>query len=172
MGLEEIWKPIFGYEDRYEVSNFGKIKSLRTKQILQGESTKDGYIRVRLWDGERYKSRMVHCLVAEAFIPLPDTNNQYEVDHIDNNATNNVVTNLQWLTHAENLSKSFELNHQLRPKRMVYQFSLDGQLICQYESVNEAFRRTNIRHISECANKKYKTAGGYIWRYSSVLEKE
>ena len=106
MGLEEIWKPIFGYEDRYEVSNFGKIKSLRTKQILQGESTKDGYVRVRLWDGEHYKSRMIHCLVAEAFIPLPDTNNQYEVDHIDNNVTNNVVTNLQWLTHAENLSKS------------------------------------------------------------------
>jgi hypothetical protein len=115
---------------------------------------------------------MIHCLVAETFIPLPDTNNQYEVDHIDNNVANNIVTNLQWLTHAENLSKSFELNHQLRPKRAVYQFSLDGQLICQYESVNEAFRRTNIRHISECANKKYKTAGGYIWRYSSILKKE
>lgn len=172
MGLEEIWKPIFGYEDRYEVSNLGKVRNIKTHQTLRGEPTKDRYIRVRLWNGERYKSRMIHCLVAETFIPLPNVNNQYEVDHIDNNVTNNVVTNLQWLTHAENLNKSFELNHQLRPKRIVYQFSLDGQLICQYESVNEAFRRTNIRHISECANKKQKTAGGYIWRYSSVLEKE
>ena len=115
---------------------------------------------------------MIHCLVAEAFIPLPDLDNQYEVDHIDNNVSNNVVTNLRWLTHKENLDKSFELNHQLRPKKTVYQFSLDGQLVCQYESVNEAFRQTKIRHISECANKKYKTAGGYIWRYSSILEKE
>ena len=172
MGLEEIWEPIIGYEDRYAVSNFGKVKSLKTHQVLRGEHTKDGYIRVRLWDGACYKSRMVHCLVAEMFIPLPDSEHKYEVDHIDNNVTNNVVTNLRWLTHKENLNKSFELNHQLRPKRVVYQFTLDGQLVCQYESVNEAFRKTNIRHISECANRKYKTAGGYVWRYNPFLERE
>lgn len=170
MGLEEIWKPISGYEDRYEVSNFGKIKSLRTQQILQGESTKNGYIRVRLWDGERYKSRMVHCLVAEAFLPLPDSESKYEVDHIDNNITNNVVTNLQWLTHKENLDKSFSLNHQAKPKQTVYQFDLRGCLIQQYESVNEAFRQTQIRHISECATGKRKTAGGYKWSYCPIIK--
>lgn len=170
MRLEEIWKPILGYEDRYEISNFGKIKSLRTQQILQGEFTKDGYIRVRLWDGEHYKSRMVHCLVAEAFLPLPDSESKYEVDHIDNNVTNNAVTNLQWLTHKENLDKSFSLNHQTKPKQTVYQFDLRGCLIQQYESVNEAFRQTQIRHISECATGKRKTAGGYKWSYYPMIE--
>ena len=172
MGLKEIWKPIIGYEDRYEVSNFGKVKSLKTHQVLRGEHTKDGYIRVRLWDGTCYKSRMVHCLVAEMFIPLPDSEHKYEVDHVDNNVTNNVVTNLRWLTHKENLDKSFALNHQVRPRQAVYQFDTKGCLIRQYESVNEAFRQTKIRHISECATGKRKTAGGFKWSYHPMIKKE
>lgn len=172
LDLEEIWLPIFGYENRYKVSNLGQIKSLNTNKILRGESTKDGYIRVRLWNGKKYTSKMVHCLVAEAFIPLPDTINQYEVDHIDNNVTHNSVDNLQWLTHKKNLDKSFDLNHQQKPKKPVYQYTLQGLLIKKYESVNEAFRQTKIRHISECATGKRNTAGGYIWSYNLTINKK
>lgn len=111
MGLEEVWLPILGYEDRYEVSNLGKVKSLKSNVILRGQSTKDGYIRVRLWNGHDYASKMIHCLVAETFISKPDNENQYEVDHIDNDVSHNSVDNLQWLTHKENLEKSFRLNH-------------------------------------------------------------
>jgi hypothetical protein len=126
---------------------------------------------VRLWDGKKYKSKMIHCLVAEAFIPLPDNDNIYEVDHIDNNVSNNCVSNLQWLTHKDNLDKSFELNHQIKPKKQVGQFDLNGNLICIYNSVNEGFRTTGIRHISECASGKRKTAGGYTWSYNLPVNK-
>ena len=165
MGLERVWLPVAGYEDRYEVSNLGEVKSIRANKILAGEPTKDGYIRVKLWDGSKYKSRMVHCLVAETFLPIPDNERQYEVDHIDNNVTHNSVDNLQWLTHEQNLKRSFDLGHQNKPKRIVYQYDKSNNLIASYESVNEAFRQTNIRHISECATGKRKTAGGYIWSY-------
>ena len=170
MGLDEKWLPILGYENRYEVCNLGMVRSVRAGQVLRGDPTKDGYIRVKLWDRERYKSRMIHCLVVEAFISRPDLNNQYEVDHIDNDVANNAVTNLRWLTHKENLDKSFALNHQTKPKKAVYQFDLDGRLLHQYESVNEAFRQTQIRHISECATGKRKTAGGYKWSCHSTMK--
>ena len=165
MGLEQIWLPVFGYEGRYEVSSLGEVRSISTGKILTGAPTKDGYVRVRLWDGNKYKSKMIHCLVAEAFIPLPDKEQQYEVDHIDNDVSHNSVDNLQWLTHKQNLEKSFELGHQIKPKKFVYQYDKDENLIASFESVNEAFRQTNIRHISECANGKRKTAGGYVWSY-------
>ena len=165
MGLEQIWRPVAGYEGRYEVSNLGEVRSINTNKVLTGVPTKDGYIRVRLWNGSKYKSRMIHCLVAEAFIPLPDTEQQYEVDHIDNNVAHNSVDNLQWLTHDQNLEKSFELGHQTKPRKTVYQYTKDLKLIATYDSVNDALRATNIRHISECATGKRKTAGGYIWSY-------
>lgn len=172
MGLDEVWLPIKGYEDRYEVSNLGSVKSLKSKKILSGDPTKDGYVRVKLWDGIKYTSKMVHCLVAEAFLPLPDNDNKYEVDHIDNDVSHNSVDNLQWLTHKDNLDKSFLLEHQSKPKKVVYQFSLDKNLVASYESVNEAFRQTNIRHISECALGKRKTAGGYLWSYNSIIDEK
>jgi hypothetical protein len=165
MGLERVWLPVGGYEERYEVSNLGEVRSIRTNKILSSESTKDGYLRVRLWNGEKYTSRMIHCLVAEAFIPVPNTGHQYEVDHIDNNVSHNAVNNLQWLTHKDNLEKSFQLNHQTKPRKKVYQYTKDKQLVATYNSVNDAFRATNIRHISECANGIRKTAGGYVWSY-------
>ena len=115
---------------------------------------------------------MIHCLVAETFISKPDNENQYEVDHIDNDVSHNSVDNLQWLTHKENLEKSFRLNHQIKPKKTVYQFDLNRNLVANYESVNEAYRQTKIRHISECAAGKRKTAGGYIWSYNSTIEEK
>ena len=96
---------------------------------------------------------------------MPDNEHQYEVDHIDNNVAHNSVDNLQWLTHNQNLEKSFELGHQTKPRKAVYQYTKDLKLIATYDSVNDALRATNIRHISECATGKRKTAGGYIWSY-------
>lgn len=161
MGLEEEWLPIKEYEGRYWISNLGKVKN-KWDKILRSSETKDGYLRVRLWNGNEYKSRMIHCLVAETF--LLKTNETFEVDHIDNNRKNNVVTNLRYVTHEENLEKSFQLGHQIKPKRKVYQYQ-GSKLINTYDSVNEAFRQTKIRHISEAATGKRKTAGGYIWSY-------
>lgn len=163
--INEIWKPIVGYEGRYEVSNTGRVKSVIKDKYMNGTPTKDGYLRLRLWDGKSYKSKMIYRAVAEAFIPLPDNINDYEVDHIDDNVINNVVENLQWMTHEENLEKSFKRCHQSRAKKEIVQFDLNWCFVNRYESKNEAFRQTHICHIGECAQGKYLTAGGYHWKY-------
>jgi hypothetical protein len=170
--LEEIWLPVKDYEDIYEVSNLGRVRNINTGNIFKGDPTKDGYIRVKLCRNKKYESRMIHRMVAEAFIPLPDNENIYEVDHKDDNVQNNIVDNLQWLTHMENLEKSFQRGHQSKPKKQLAQFDLNWNLVAIYESKNEAFRQTGIRHTGECVigYGNYKTAGGYNWRYVEDLE--
>ena len=164
--LIEEWRPIKDFEDRYLISNYGQIKSLKTNKIMSTFKNKDGYERITLQkDGEIYK-KSVHILVAETFLEKPISNEKLEVDHIDCNPNNNKLNNLRWLTREENLNRSFDLGHQIKPKSPVIQFDLQGNEIARFESVNEAFRQTNIRHISEVASGKRKTAGGYIWKYS------
>ena len=168
----EIWLPVRDYADKYEVSNFGRVRSVSKNKIMRGQPTKGGYLRIRLYKNKKYESRMIHRMVAEAFIPLPDNENKYEVDHKDDNVINNVVENLQWLTHAENLEKSFQRGHQSRPKKEIIQFDKNWNFVNRYESKNEAFRQTHICHIGECAQGIYPTAGGYYWRYIDDMTEE
>lgn len=168
-----MWIPIPNYEDRYLISNFGNVKSIKRNVIVKPDVTKDNYFAVRLYNNTGSEHRLLHRLIAECFIPLPDSENKYEIDHIDNNRQNNNISNLRWVTHKENLDKSFDLKNQRRNKRVVYQYDLNGNLVAEYESVNDAFRKTGIRHISECCLKRrYKTTGGFIWRYEKLTKEE
>lgn len=169
---EEIWRPVIGYEDKYEVSNLDRVRSIKQNKIMKPQPTKDGYLRIRVSKDGIYTSKMIHRLVAEAFIPLPNNQYDYEVDHKDDDVSNNIVDNLQWLTHDENLEKSFKRGHQSRSKKQLAQFDLEWNLIAVYESKNEAFRQTGIRHAGECAlgYGNRKTAGGYNWKYIEDLE--
>lgn len=113
----EIWKDIKNYEDLYQVSNLGNVKSL-TRQVTnkQGklqtypgkllkpdvhQTTYSNYQRVTLSKQNRTLRQSIHRLVAEAFIPNPG--NKPFVNHLDNTAENNNVENLEWCTHAENM---------------------------------------------------------------------
>jgi len=104
----EIWKPVKGHEGYYEVSNTGKVKSLvnrykNTKKVFelkQETSTKYGHKRVQLSKPVRAR-KLVHRLVAEAFIPNPD--NKPQVSHLDHDGSNNNIENLVWETQSENL---------------------------------------------------------------------
>lgn len=110
----EIWKPVVGYEELYEVSNKGRVKALkRRKNCNRGygfikehimkpnnHGTCD-YYRVPLTSKEHIKKYyMVHRLVAKAFIENP--NNLPEVNHKDLNKSNNCIDNLEWITNADN----------------------------------------------------------------------
>lgn len=110
--INEIWKPVVGYEGLYEVSNLGKVKSLGNtlkcsrfrgiETIMRQEVTELGYCRVALRKDRKYKHWSVHRLVAIAFLPNPD--NLPVVNHKDENPKNNRVDNLEWCTHQYNIN--------------------------------------------------------------------
>jgi len=100
--MNEEWKPIEGTDERYEVSNYGRVRTLRrTKKMLTLTKQKSGYLYVMIEkDGKPCNCR-VSRLVALHFIPNPD--NLPEVNHIDGNKENNTVTNLEWSNRSLNM---------------------------------------------------------------------
>ena len=98
----ETWKWIKGYEELYQISNFGRLKSFTRKKpciIKPGISAK-GYLRFTLWRNRKSKHFSVHVLVAKTFIPNP--HNLPEINHKDGFKFNNCVENLEWVTSSQN----------------------------------------------------------------------
>ena len=101
----EIWMPINGYEGLYEVSNFGRIKSLR-KNIILSLNNNGEYSRVNLSKDTKQKNKLVHILVAEAFISNPE--NKKFINHKKGNKKDNRATELEWMTQVENNKHSYD----------------------------------------------------------------
>lgn len=104
---EEIWKDIEGYEGLYQVSSWGRIKSLyHNKEKILCQVNCNGYYSVHLVKYNKLKNYYVHRLVAKTFVPNPQ--NLPEVGHKDekslrnSNECNNSVDNLEWTTHRDN----------------------------------------------------------------------
>ena len=95
----EVFRSIDGYES-YAVSSFGRVKNVITGIILKTRNDKYGYLRVNLYEYRVMKTHRIHKLVANAFIDNP--NDKECVDHIDNNRTNNHISNLRFATANEN----------------------------------------------------------------------
>lgn len=105
---EEIFKEIPGYE-KYYASNFGNIKSLKQnkERILKPNDNTQGYLYVNLSKNNISKSKMVHVLIAITFLDhKPDGTHKIVVDHIDNNKSNNNLSNLRLTTQRENSIKN------------------------------------------------------------------
>lgn len=107
----EIWKDIIGFENSYQVSSYGRIKSLKRhwklkETLLSLQKSIHGYLGVRLGKGaSNYKEHKVHRLVAIHFIDNP--NNYKEVNHIDGNKENNHHSNLEWCSRSYNMKHAF-----------------------------------------------------------------
>lgn len=95
------WRDVKDYEGLYIVSNSGLVKSLITNRILKPRNSGD-YDRVLLFKNKHTKECFIHKLVAEVFIPNPD--NLPQVNHKDENKTNNCVDNLEWCTPSYNVN--------------------------------------------------------------------
>ena len=178
----EEWKPIKGYEGRYEVSSMGKVRSVRRTIIqkdrsefpcnrqwggwmLKGDEKKGGgYPRVVLYKNGKRHRVLIHRLVCEAFIPNPD--NKPFVNHKDGNPNNNQVSNLEWCTCKENVQHAINiLGHD--PSNYASKKILCVETGVVYRSLTEASKKTgtNLGKICMVARGFRNTAGGYRWEY-------
>ena len=175
--MEEIWKPIKNFEELYEVSNLGRVKSLakrgKPERIMKQAISHKGYPTLSLCKNAKSTRRAVHRLVAQAFIDNPD--NLPQVNHIDGNKQNNNVENLEWCDNSYNQihANKMGLNeHRIQRvkescSRPIAMYDYKGNFIRAFSSLNKASRETNISNkaISYCALRKNKMSGGYKWQY-------
>ena len=171
----EEWRDVAGYEGLYQVSNQGRVKSLERKdclgrtvkeRILKSRTNRYGYMEVNLCADGKRKMLKVHRLVCQAFHDNPD--NKPEVNHVNEDKTDNRACNLEWSTRRENN------NHGTRNTRTakalskpVGQYTLDGELVKIWPSTAEVERQTGFSqgHICKAANGKFKQVYGFIWKY-------
>lgn len=173
--MTEIWKYIEGYEGKYQISNFGRVKSLNYnktgKERLLKINFNSGYGIICLFNKNVRKYLYIHRLVAQAFLENPL--NLPEVNHIDEDKTNNSVGNLEWC------DSKYNNNHGTRIERMsktqtnrkdqsiqIDQFTKSGIYVKTWLSTHDAERNGFSRkHIIECCKGIYKSHKGYIWKY-------
>lgn len=170
---EEVWKDILGYEGHYQVSNKGRVKSLKQgkERILKQIINKRGYLRICLIKNGKKKIYMVHRLVAKSFLPNP--NSLPQINHKDEDKTNNKVENLEWCDQKYNHNYG-TINQRISEKmtngklsKPVLQFTKDGKFVKEWKSTMDAKRNLGYAscHISSCCTGRYKSAYGFIWKY-------
>ena len=141
-GKREVWLPVRDYEGLYEVSNYGRVKSLPRTTTKGGIltphiNTRNGYCYVQLSKNGIGKTKRVHKLVMMAFNPAPvgdKYDKNYTIDHIDGDKTNNRLDNLEWVTQSENQLRAYALGLNGKTTRKV--INLDTLVV--FESITEA----------------------------------
>lgn len=178
--MEEIWRPVVGYEGFYEVSSLGNLKSVeRTVRCNTGVRTlcaqemkpfldNGGYLKITLYDKKQF---FVHRLVAEAFIPNPD--NLPYINHKDECKTNNVCTNLEWCDSKYNNNYGSRTKRSSKKrigsgKQVIGTDNLGNSVTFKNADIAELFFKGKITGIIyKCISAKYrnKSAYGYQWKY-------
>lgn len=195
MADTEIWKDIEGYENKYQVSDQGRVRSLdrvlsvfrngkcynkiQKGDILKKQKDTGGYNQVQLHDGDRKKvhTYSVYKLVAKAFIPNPE--NKPCVDHINTDRNDDRDCNLRWVTYKENSENQLTMEHHkgshkvphMQKRKPVVQYTKEGGFIKKWKCAEEAaatlgLSKSNIQSVAG-HQPHFHTAGGYKWEYAS-----
>ena len=155
------------------------MRSLITNRILK-QGNVNGYLKVGLSKNGKTKNCLVHRLVAETFLENPE--NKPQVNHIDEDKTNNFVGtpennykdgNIEWcwskdnINHGTRTKRASETRKKGEKSKTVLQFSLDGTLIREWSSASEVQRQLNFHesNIATCCIGKRKSAHGFLWMY-------
>lgn len=197
MNENEIFVDIEGYEGLYQVSNLGRVKSLNynhtnQEKIIKFGENKDGYLLVSLCKNGKSKTCKVHRLVANAF--LENLNNLPQVNHIDENKTNNIVSNLEWCDAKYNNTygtcqqrRLMNIDYKTRTantdwksigdknskklinrkdlSKQVYQYDLNDKLIKIWKSTAECGRNGfNFGNIAACCRNCYLRKGNNVYK--------
>ena len=187
--MEEVWKDIKGFENIFQISNYGRLKSLsrlvkikggkyrlKKEKIIKPSIGTCGYYQYPLRYNNVSKTILIHIEVAKAFVP--NDNKLSEVNHKDENKLNNFFENLEWCTRSYNNNyknrKKREIETQINThpsRKEVQQIDKEGNVIATFQSERDAERVTGICHnnICDCLKGRRKSAGGYFWKYSTHL---
>lgn len=170
----EEWRPVVGYEDRYLVSNDGKVKSIdmlvrcrgngyrmKKGKVLPLRENSRGYVTVNLCVDNVMHTKLIHRLVAEAFIPNPS--NKSQVNHIDGNINNNHVSNLEWVTDNENkLHSAICVGGTQRPMKAVLATNINTGETKRFDGLRVAERELSLEHKSALkvvSGRQHQTKG-------------
>lgn len=190
----EIWKDVVGFEGRYQVSNLGRVKSIKrikpTKEnptgikeiIMIPYSGAARYLGVTLRKDGKGKTHTIHRLVAQAFLPNPL--GLPCVNHKDENCLNNNADNLEWCTQEYNVNygtaidkkRQSLLKYSSSYGKSVIAYTKEGEFVGRYNSIAVAIdslgirprfaKRARVSHIAYCCDGKSDIAYGYKWKYA------
>ena len=179
---KEVWKDVQGYEGKYQVSNFGRIKSLERKEfmarnncyrvrkekVLKPDIDKQGYEKVCLYKNGKGKNIFVHRLVAIAFIKNP--NNHPIINHIDEVPLNNLATNLEWCTHSYNSTYRGAKERQVKNiLKKIQSTNVKTGEVKTYRSASDAERESNghfrRKSISRVCTGERPIHKGHRWEF-------
>ena len=179
--MQEIREDVIGYEEQYQVSNLGNIRSknrtivdcLGRRRTLKShkiriQTSKIGYKQVLLHKDGEARTCLVHRLVAEAFIPKMETNKN-EINHKDEDKANNAVDNLEWCDHKYNINFGTRTE---KTSKKVYQYTKNKKKVNEYQCAWEVHRQLGYHQSSICraCNGVKKNAYGYIWSYKKLTK--
>ena len=166
----EVWKEVFGYDVLYEVSNLGRVRTRYSKmtgyskdyRFVKPSDNGNGYLRFNWKLNGRSKTVYLHRLVAEYFIPNPNSLN--EINHKDENKQNNCVDNLEWCDHKYNCKYGTRNDRSAQKNRKKIVCVETGRI---FESSTQAASELNVNvtAISNCLRGRSKSCSGYRWQY-------
>ena len=187
----EEWRDVVGYENLYQVSNLGNVKSLdrvidteRGLRTFKGRMLKQcklkiGYMSVGLSKGSDLKTMYIHRLLMEAFYGLDI--DKVCVNHINGDRSDNRIENLEWVSYLENTTHAMDILKSITTRKKIGKFTKNNKLIKEYDSLKDAAEDNNLYppNISvACNNKQRKkikdgkesfytvaSCGGYLWKY-------
>lgn len=166
--MSERWKFIEGFDGHYQISDKGRVKRTETGAILKPSVSTNGYLFVNPYKNGKNYPKNIHRLVAEAFLPNP--HNFTEVNHKDEDKTNNDISNLEWCDRSHNINhgnRNVKVARKL--SKAVVQIDLNGNNVNEFYGLHEAQKQTGVdfRSIQACCKKRIKSTGGYVWRYAN-----
>ena len=159
--MQEIWKPIKGYEGLYEVSNFGRVKNKNTNKILKPIDS-HGYKYVHLCNKHHIrKNQAIHRLVALHFINIDK--DKIQVNHKDGNKSNNCINNLEWCSSRDNsLHKVNYLKKGIKKVKCIE----TGQIFDSIKDAAEFYDKNQSTLVAVLNHYKYNhTFAKYHWEY-------
>jgi hypothetical protein len=161
-----LLKDVLGYEGLYQVDTEGNVFNRHGRKMKPCKQNR-GYLILGLHKDNKTQVHTVHRLVAETFLGVAPKG--YEINHKDGDKTNNRVSNLEWVTHAENMEHAFTTGK--RRYTPIDMFSLTGEYIRTFKSLTLAakFIGASKSQICECAQGIVRSAHGYVWRYSERM---